>query len=390
MIIFHEGLPRSGKSYEATIMHMLPALKAGRKVFVRINGINYDKFSELTHIPVPVLKQLIHEFTEEETPIFYQQVDKDSLVIIDECVEFWPSEGTNHMRDKSLTRWIKQHGHLGVDIILMDQSFDELHFTWKRRTQTKLVFTKQTAIGRDNNYTWVLHEAIAPGKFKKISSGSRKYEDKYFGLYASHQDGVDNKGAYQDKRKVIWHTPAFKYGVPAFLIALTFAINYLYQFFSGDINIANQESIQAEHSPKQPNLTINHQAANPEPPAPKQSASTAQPIAQPPPQPPKYEPIDYFDEYAHKYRLRLAVFIKGKDKRTGIVDVLDNSFHRKERFRISDIEALGWEVQEHKYGLLIRKGDSKYVARPWPVDPFGRVANQVRHKLDGGVASLRP
>ena len=60
MIVFHEGLPGSGKSYEACVMHIIPALKAGRDVLTNINGINHKKFAELTGIPLPIVqKQLI-------------------------------------------------------------------------------------------------------------------------------------------------------------------------------------------------------------------------------------------------------------------------------------------------------------------------------------------
>lgn len=45
MIIFHEGLPGSGKSYEALVKHIIPSLEKGRKVYARLNGFNYEKVS---------------------------------------------------------------------------------------------------------------------------------------------------------------------------------------------------------------------------------------------------------------------------------------------------------------------------------------------------------
>ena len=47
MIIFHEGLPRSGKSYEAMVKHVLEALKQGRKVFAYVEGLNHEKIAEV-------------------------------------------------------------------------------------------------------------------------------------------------------------------------------------------------------------------------------------------------------------------------------------------------------------------------------------------------------
>ncbi|MGU5709180.1 zonular occludens toxin domain-containing protein [Aeromonas hydrophila] len=36
MFIFHEGMPGSGKSYEALVFVIIPALKLGRRVRARI------------------------------------------------------------------------------------------------------------------------------------------------------------------------------------------------------------------------------------------------------------------------------------------------------------------------------------------------------------------
>ncbi|RNK90483.1 hypothetical protein C9400_18860, partial [Xanthomonas vasicola pv. vasculorum] len=33
MLVFNEGVPRAGKSYDAVKHHILPAIKKGRRVF---------------------------------------------------------------------------------------------------------------------------------------------------------------------------------------------------------------------------------------------------------------------------------------------------------------------------------------------------------------------
>ena len=48
MFIFHEGLPGSGKSFEAVVNQIIPALKKGRPVYAYINGLNHKKLAELT------------------------------------------------------------------------------------------------------------------------------------------------------------------------------------------------------------------------------------------------------------------------------------------------------------------------------------------------------
>lgn len=50
MLIFHEGLPGSGKSYEALVSHIIPRLKDGRTVDAYIEGLNFEKIAELAEI----------------------------------------------------------------------------------------------------------------------------------------------------------------------------------------------------------------------------------------------------------------------------------------------------------------------------------------------------
>lgn len=47
MIIFHEGMPRSGKSYASIKDHIVPSLAKGRKVYARLDGINFRQIGEL-------------------------------------------------------------------------------------------------------------------------------------------------------------------------------------------------------------------------------------------------------------------------------------------------------------------------------------------------------
>jgi zona occludens toxin len=71
MIIFHEGLPGSGKSYEAAINQIIPALKNGRPVYAYIEGLNHQKFSEVTGLPLERVTSLLHQVTKEEVATIY-------------------------------------------------------------------------------------------------------------------------------------------------------------------------------------------------------------------------------------------------------------------------------------------------------------------------------
>lgn len=379
MIIFHEGLPRSGKSYEACVYHLLPAVKEGRPVLTNIEGINCEKVASITGVPVRIVEQLItciyhpeiedvHARVEAQKQSFLECVQKDSLVIIDEIQNLFPSGREKLSSD--WTRFITEHGHDGLDILIMGQDRRDCHNLWRRRIQRVITFTKQTAVGRDNNYTWVAYEATKPEVYKKINSGSRAYEKQYFGIYKSHTDGTKNKAAYSDDRINIFKTAGFKWGVPIFIGVLYFAIDFLGSFFNPEVAQESQP-VQVEAKPVH---VVQHQSPaveNRPSPSPK------------PEEKPEYVPIDLFDKMANKYRPRLSAYIRNENRFMALVDLYDSSYHIHDSYSVEALEAMGWSVAHSPAGLIVKKQDREYLVRPWPVDKPGRVDRDT-------IASHRP
>lgn len=374
MIVFHEGLPGAGKSYEACLFHILPQLKEGRRVLTNIEGINHEKFSQLTGIPLSIVKEKLTcidhaDCRDDEQKYNLQKKDilelsgKDTLVVIDEIQDMFPSE--RHKLSVEWSKYIGSHRHDGLDIILMGQSFSDVHAFWRRRVQRKIVFTKQTAIGRDNNYKWEAFEATTAEKFKKITSGTRQYDKQYFGLYDSHTVGTKNTDVYKDKRVVIWNTPGFKYGIPALLVALFYAGSYLHDFFTPKTSVkqvtpqANVESKNATPT----KITVRKSEAK----------KDEKPV--------EYLAIDVFDQLANKHRARLAGVLHTDKKLVAEVEILDSSFHRKDVFTADQLQQMGWKVTYSAAGLRLVKGNVEYLVRQWPVDSWGKVD-------DGTIASF--
>lgn len=386
MIVFHEGLPRSGKSYEACVYHILPALKQGRRVVTNIEGINHEKFAELSGLPLPVVKMLLVEVYhgdartlderfEKQRSSILKESGKDSLVVIDEIQNLFPS-GREKLSDDWM-RYISEHGHDGLDIVLMGQDRRDCHVVWRRRVQRVITFTKQTAIGRDGNYTWAAYEATRPEVFKKISSGSRSYDSQFFGLYKSHTDGTSNKDVYADDRINIFKTPQFRYGIPAALMVAGYAVWFLVGFFTPDAELSQQANSRAVQSSVQ-YLPADGRIRKEEP----VSVVAAQVESEPPE--PAYEPIDIFDELAHRYRARLAAVVVSHEtgKVAANVEILSaGSFHLQDVFDLAALVDMGWEYDYRPSGLVLTKQDRRYLVRPWPIDRFGQVDSHTVGKL---------
>lgn len=252
MIIFHEGLPGSGKSYEALVKHIIPSLTKGRKVYARLNGFNFEKVSELTGKTVDELKALYTEITEEQVHTVYDLVENDCLLVLDELQNFFPS-GRQKLSDE-MTQFIAEHRHRGMDIICMGQALADCHTTWKRRIERKITFLKLSMVGLDNKYKWEMYQGSINGVkgdvvFKKIKSGTEKYDSKYFGSYLSHQQTTDNTDVYSDDRVNIFKSKQFMFYIPIFLAVIAFAIYFLTSFFSGDTQIVNTKSKEPTNGP---------------------------------------------------------------------------------------------------------------------------------------------
>lgn len=380
MIVFHEGLPGSGKSYEACIQHIIPALMAGRRVVTNIEGINHAKFAEVTGIPEKICKMLLlcvfhpEEDKNIETRIQLQKQSildhsgKDALIVIDEIQNLFPS-GREKLSEQ-WQRYITEHRHDGLDIILMGQDRRDCHNIWRRRIQRVITFTKQTALGRDQNYTWVAYEATTPEKYRKIRAGGGKYEKKYFGLYDSHTGGTENTSSYSDDRINIFKSGTFRFGIPAFLVVLGFAIWNLVGFMSVDEPEKPKPST-VQQTPKRATVQYGKKPAEP-------------PVAPQPVEPekePEYVPVDVFDELANKNRPRLSGIAFAGDKMIAQVDILSSTFHLQDSFTLKALSDLGWSYEYRDAGLLLKKEGRSYLVRSWPLDRPGRVNNEQRLTL---------
>jgi zona occludens toxin len=377
MIVFHEGLPRSGKSYEACVMHILPALKEGRRVVTNIEGIDHSKFSELSGLPIKIVEQylrcvFVRDDMDEQRRLIIEETQKDNLIVIDEIQNLFPS-GREKLEPEWM-RYISEHGHDGLDVILMGQDRRDCHNMWRRRIQRVITFKKLTALGKEGSYAWACYEATSPEKFQKVTSGTRNYEEKYFGLYKSFTDGTTHKSAYIDKRATVWNNAGFKLGMPAVGIALVFALWHLVGFFSVQEEPEPEQVAQADQMPKvrraAPTVGDNAPPSKEEPEEPTE---------------PAYEPLDVFDELQHKNRLRLSAVVvptSGDDARIhAYVDVLNEGYHVQDRFTAASLRDLGWKVSYRDAGLMLTKGDRSIIVRPWPIDKPGRVDNDTRASL---------
>jgi zona occludens toxin len=235
-----EGIPGSGKSYEAVVFHVLEALKTGRKVITNLplnielfGGIDpsYPGLLEVRRKPRPVLGtwdanrvddngngnafelfppgQLAPENPTVQifagphqsayvraSPVdlvtfghvwdFYdtwRHADgRGALFIIDECHVPFPAVGT----DKQVVEWFKLHRHFNVDVLFMTQSFRDMNQSMARLIAMLIKVRKADILGKKNEY---IRKVYSGYRGAVISTNIRPYLPQYFPLYKSHTQG---------------------------------------------------------------------------------------------------------------------------------------------------------------------------------------------------------
>ncbi|WP_429021110.1 zonular occludens toxin family protein [Aeromonas veronii] len=362
MLIFHEGLPGSGKSYEALVSHIIPRLKEGRTVDAYIEGLNFEKIAELAEITLEECQEQLKQITREQVPAINEHVRDKSLVIIDESQNFWPT-GRQRLPDP-IIQFITEHRHRGLDVVLMGQNLNDVHSMWRNRIDKKFVFMKLDAVGQAKRYSWTSYKGSlrADGQrsrieFEKLTGGIRQYDPKYFGSYASTTSEDNEMGVYEDDRTNIFKSAKFKYGIPIaallFIGGLWFAVDTMLNFNSktGAEDLAKQEAQQ-------------HEVASP--------SSPGQPAPRPEP-PPKPKVDDLFTQTLESGKpvLTSQTIVNGH-LLDAWIEVWDDKDNNITTWRSGDLTQLGWTVVMKSYGLVLTKGKVTMLIRERNTIPTGK------------------
>lgn len=383
MLIFHEGLPGSGKSFEAMVSHIVPALKNGRAVYAYIEGLDHEKIAEVAQITEQRCRDLLHQITRDQVPEIPKHVENDSLVVIDELQNFFPA-GRQKLTPE-ITQFVTEHRHRGLDVLCMGQVLNDCHALWKGRIDTKIVFRKLDAIGKASHYKWTAYKRIEGGKFQETQSGKREYEAKYFGTYASHTENTENTGTYEDDRTNVKNSKAWKlikvYGVVA-VLAILFIV-WFFQSKGGGFASAPAEKSPVAQVEKRTQSEPAKVDTVPEKVKPISSV-TSYTVGNP-----SEVQDDYVDRLSAKYRLRLGGVIISKHV-TALFEWRDEAGRLFDRMNAEQLRGLGWYVMVSSDGGLanISKPGKTYVATQWPLeDEHAKVPEKIPEQTNRRLAN---
>lgn len=216
------GPPGGGKSYEATVFHVLKALNARRKVITNL-PLDLDRFDQLgfdlslieiriktnSKPPEDVLvhKPTVMRYFRDSSSGFidrpfanpedygdpwrHPETGSGPLYIIDECHMCLPRGDTR----RDVEEWYSLHRHESADVLLITQSYGKVSKSIIDLVQVCYRVKKATAFGRSKNYIRKVQDGV---RGEVVNTSIREYEKKYFGLYKSHTRGGGQELEAQD------------------------------------------------------------------------------------------------------------------------------------------------------------------------------------------------
>ncbi|PKM20075.1 MAG: hypothetical protein CVV11_00740 [Gammaproteobacteria bacterium HGW-Gammaproteobacteria-15] len=229
------GRPGAGKTYEAVVRHILPALQQGRKIVSNI-PLNVDWFVSVLGEPVRELIVLVdggfHKYGQKR---YFCQADdflkydtwrneqgQGVYFFVDEAHLAMPKGGT----DTPLKEYLSMHRHYGHDIMLLTQNFRKVDIDVKDMVQNCYFCTKLSFLGRDEKYIVKVADGVSRNI---ITTHEREYDSKYYGAYKSHTkaEGGVKEAATVDVKK--WYQ---RWTTKGAIICVVFAVLILAANFS--------------------------------------------------------------------------------------------------------------------------------------------------------------
>lgn len=265
-----EGIPGSGKSYEAVVYHVLPMLQQGRRVITNLPLVvemfaaidpSYTELVELRRRPKPVLgvwnadamdddgngnaftlfdqhpdlSKVVHSVdrsnrSAESLSVFghvwdyystwkHPETGQGPVFIIDECHLALPTIGT----DKEVVEFFKLHRHFNCDILLMTQSFRDINQPIARLMAMLVRCRKADILGKKDRYIRKVHAGY---RGAPISVEERPYKKQFFPLYKSHTQG--NSVAESAAQDVLPLSVKLRRATWAFWVFTVVAIAWMY------------------------------------------------------------------------------------------------------------------------------------------------------------------
>lgn len=210
------GAPGGGKSYEAVVFHILPALAKGRKVITNL-PLDLERIADIdSSYPALIEKRMstkaerpevdwekaqnlfqkfgiAHRSKQHNPAAFSSREDygdewrhpetgSGPLYVIDECHIALPRSST----PIAVEEWFSLHRHESADVLLITQSYGKVNRAVIDLVQVVYRVRKNVAFGSSKTYVRKVQDGI---RGDVVNTSIREYKKQFFALYKSHTRG---------------------------------------------------------------------------------------------------------------------------------------------------------------------------------------------------------
>lgn len=218
------GPSGGGKSFEAVVYHIIPALEKGRQVITNL-PLNIEHFRAVLGDDKADLIKLVKPSAQNPIPFKtladfgdpWRMAGKNpigSLYVIDECHKPFPLRQVN----TSVEEWFAEHRHELADVLLITQSYGKI---WKSiRDNVQIVYRvrKNIALGAPKSYVKKVQDGV---RGEVVNTTIRVYDSKYYHFYNSHTlSDTSAKEANANDIKPLWQHWTFMLGLPLLVFGL--------------------------------------------------------------------------------------------------------------------------------------------------------------------------
>jgi len=215
MITLLEGTPGSGKSYYAVADYLLPWLRAGRRLYVAVDGFYLDRLALFEGQPLSELQQQVTLWHDRSLiPALLPSIEPGSAVCLDEAQTIFRAK---EKVPGEILRWLETHRHYGVDLLLMAQDYRQLTSGVTRLVESTIKFRRMERFGMRRRFQGFVRGN--PEETDVIRTLIGRYDPKIYAYYSSYATG----GITEERRvKTILSSPLLLIGLVGLIGALGF------------------------------------------------------------------------------------------------------------------------------------------------------------------------
>lgn len=200
MIIIHEGVPGSGKTYDA-VRKINDALKLGRSVYHNIRGLDLDlcqeAISAISGLSRGDISRQLVMLTDDHVREFWLHCPDGAFIVIDEAQLYFNSRDFNKGGNRAFGDWASTHRHHGFDLLLISQRAERIETSVRSLAEFRYRYRKLNVFGSLMKKGYLVY-SFAGGDSNHLAIRRMTYDAKIFACYQSYAGDNTEKKAFKN------------------------------------------------------------------------------------------------------------------------------------------------------------------------------------------------